>query len=200
MRPERLSQPNPEPVALHDRAIDNLDFIRQTMERAGSFTAVPGWGGIAMGISAIIAAVLAGQEPDQAGWLRVWLMELVVALVLASTTMTLKARRARTSLFGGPASRFAVAFAPPVLAGGALTWALAARNEYELLPALWLLLYGAGVIAGGISSVRVVPLMGGLFFVLGLIALVAPGNLLLAIGFGALHIVFGSIIAWRYGG
>jgi hypothetical protein len=189
-----------EPLPIDARAADNLRFIRQTMERAGSFTAVPGWGGIAMGISAIVAAVLAAQQPDQAGWLRVWLIELVVALLLASTTMTLKARRARTSLFGGPATRFAVAFAPPVLAGGALTAALAWQEVYDLLPALWLMLYGAGVIAGGIASVRVVPLMGGLFFLLGLGALVLPGNLLLGIGFGALHIVFGSIIAWRYGG
>jgi hypothetical protein len=189
-----------EPVPLDARAADNLRFIRQTMERAGSFTAVPGWGGIAMGISALIAAFLASQQPDQAGWLRVWMIELAVALLLASTTMTLKARRARTPLFGGPATRFAVAFAPPVFAGGALTWALAWRGEYELLAAIWLLLYGAGIIAGGIASVRVVPIMGGLFFVLGLLALVAPANLLLAIGFGGLHIVFGSIIAWRYGG
>jgi hypothetical protein len=189
-----------EPVPLDARAADNLRFIRETMERAGSFTAVPGWGGIAMGISAIVAALVAQQQPDQAGWLRVWLIELAVALILASATMTLKARRARTSLFGGPATRFAVAFTPPVLAGGAITWALAARHQYELLPAVWLLLYGAGIIAGGISSVRVVPIMGGLFFALGLVALIVPGDLLLAIGFGALHIVFGSIIAWRYGG
>ena len=189
-----------EPVPIDARAADNLRFIRETMERAGSFTAVPGWGGIGMGISAIGAAIVAERQPDAAGWLQVWLIELFVALLLGSATMTLKARRARTSLFGGPATRFAIAFAPSVLAGGALTWALAERNDYEMLPAIWLLLYGAGVIAGGIASVRAVPIMGGLFFVLGLLALVLPGNLLLAIGFGALHIIFGSIIAWRYGG
>ena len=189
-----------EPVSLDARAADNLRFIRETMERAGSFTAVPGWGGIAMGISAIIAAVLAGKEQDPALWLRVWIIELIVAMLLASATMTLKARRARTSLFMGPARRFAMAFAPPVMVGGVLTWALAWREQFELLPAVWLLLYGAGIIAGGMYSVRVVPIMGGLFFMLGLLALFLPGNLLLALGFGVLHIVFGSIIAWRYGG
>lgn len=191
-----------QPLPIEARAQDNLRFIRSTMERAGAFTAVPGWGGVAMGISALGAAYLANAQTSDAAWLRIWLTELVVALVLASCTMTLKARRARVPLFVGPASRFAMSFAPPVLAGGALTWALAANGQYDLLPAVWLLLYGSGVIAGGVSSVRVVPIMGMMFFVLGVVALlgVISGDLLMAAGFGVLHIVFGSIVAWRYGG
>ena len=189
-----------EPIRVDARAADNLRYIRQTMERAGSFTAVPGWGGVAMGVSALVATYLASQQPDQAGWLRVWMIELSVAVLLAGGAMTLKARRASTPLLIGPGRRFAIAFAPPVLAGGLLTWALATNNQYELLPALWLLLYGSGVVAGGISSVRVVPIMGALFFLLGVAALFVPGTWLLAIGFGGLHLIFGSIIAWRYGG
>jgi hypothetical protein len=186
-------------VAVSDRAADNLRFIRETMERAGSFTAVPGWGGVAMGSSALVAAWLAhGQPAGQ--WLRIWLIELVVAMLLASVTMSLKARRARTSLFTGPARRFALGFAPPVIAGGALTWLLATNGVFEPLPAMWLLLYGSGIIAGGLSSVRIIPLMGALFFVTGIVALFGAGNIMLGVGFGLLHIVFGSIIAWRYGG
>jgi hypothetical protein len=189
-----------QPAAVHDRAAANLDFIRQTMERAGSFTAVPGWGGAAMGASALVAAYLAAQQTDPAQWLRVWLLELVVAVVLASLTMTVKARRARIPLWGGPARRFALAFVPPVLAGGVLTWALASNGNYELLPSVWLLLYGSGIAAGGVSSVRVIPIMGALFFVFGVLAFFLSGNLMLAAGFGGLHLVFGAIIAWRYGG
>ncbi|HEY0673199.1 MAG TPA: hypothetical protein VGD27_13055 [Longimicrobiales bacterium] len=193
-----------EPQPLHARAEDNLRFIRDTMERATAFTAVPGWGGIGMGISAIAAAAWAAQQATGQQWLRVWLLELAVALAVGSTAMLLKARRARTTLMHGPARRFAIAFGAPVLAGGALTWALVQEQQFELLPALWLLLYGSGVIAGGTFSVRVVPVMGCVFFILGLLALlthelIAP-DWWLAIGFGGLHIIFGAIIARRYGG
>ncbi|HEY0809130.1 MAG TPA: hypothetical protein VGD49_03170 [Longimicrobiales bacterium] len=193
-----------EPVRLDARAADNLRFIRDTMERAGAFTAVPGWGGAAMGASAVVAAFLAAQQSEPASWLRVWLIELVAAVLLAGSTMALKAKNSRVSLFGGPARRFALAFAPPVVAGGILTYALATSQQYELLAGTWLLLYGAGIVAGGVASVRIIPLMGALFFVLGVLAIALPANIsrdvLLAVGFGGLHIIFGGIIAWRYGG
>ncbi len=189
-----------QPTPVSDRAADNLRFIRETMERAASFTAVPGWGGVGMGFSALAAAFLAQRQTDPDAWLRIWMIELVAALLIGSVAMIYKAGRARTALFGSPARRFALGFTPAVLAGGALTWALADQAQYDLLPALWLMLYGSGVIAGGLNSVRLVPLMGVLFFMLGLAALFVTGDLMLALGFGGLHVVFGGIIAWRYGG
>lgn len=194
------SQVSTQPTPVSDRAADNLRFIRETMERAASFTAVPGWGGVGMGFSALAAAFLAQRQTDPDAWLRIWMIELVAALLIGSVAMIYKAGRARTALFGSPARRFALGFTPAVLAGGALTWALADQAQYDLLPALWLMLYGSGVIAGGLNSVRLVPLMGVLFFMLGLAALFVTGDLMLALGFGGLHVVFGGIIAWRYGG
>lgn len=191
------------PQPLHDRAIDNLRFIRDTMERAGSFTAVPGWGQVAIGVTALGAAALAARQPGLLPWLVVWLGEALVAVAIGGWAMARKARAGHTPLLSGPARRFGLAFVPPLAAGGLLTVALYFSSQARLIPGAWLVLYGTGVMTGGALSVPVVPLMGLAFVATGAAALFGPaswGNACLAAGFGGLHVVFGLIIARRYGG
>jgi hypothetical protein len=191
------------PTALHERAMDDLRFIRQTMERAGSFTAVPGFGGIGVGSVAIGAAVVAARQPAIEGWLAVWIGAAVVAMVIAGATIALKAKRVGLPLLSGPGRKFLLSFLPPVFAGMVLTAALYRADAFAMIPGSWLLLYGAGVITAGTFSVRVIPVLGVCFMLLGAAALLSPavwGDWFMAAGFGALHIVFGAIIAWRYGG
>ena len=195
-------EPEPPP-ALHRRAMDNLSFIRSTMERATSFTAVPGWGGVVMGLTAIGAAWVAQRQADPRIWLQVWLVEAVIAAGIGVYALARKARLGNTQLLSRPGRRFAMSFTPPLLVGLVLTWALATRLEYGLLPAMWLLLYGTGVVTGGAFSVRIVPLMGLGIMGFGLAALLTPaamGNLWMALGFGVTQIAGGLIIARRYGG
>jgi len=192
-----------EPIALHQRAISDLRYIREAMERAGEFTAVPGWGGVAMGALAIAAAFVGAQQADVERWLVVWLSTAVLAIAAASWSMARKARRAGIALLAGPGRKFALSFLPPVVAGAVLTIALYIAGEAQLLPGVWLLLYGAGVATGGTSSVRIVPIMGLCFMVLGVAALFAPAawhDAFLAAGFGGLQIGFGIAIARRHGG
>jgi len=193
----------PAPLRLHDRAIDDLRFIRETMERAGAFTAVPGWGQIGVGITALIAAVIAARQSTVELWLAVWLGEAVVALVIGGWGLARKAHAANDPILSGPARRFGLSFLPPMVAAGLLTMALYRAGVWESLPAVWLMLYGAGVATAGAFSVRIVPVMGLCFMVTGAVALFGPatwGNWCMAAGFGGLHIVFGGIIARRYGG
>jgi hypothetical protein len=188
--------------ALHARAMDNLSFIRSTMERATAFTAVPGWGGVAMGATALGATSLANDRTPTE-WLAVWLVASALALTIGGTAMVLKARRGGTSVFSYSGRRFVLSYVPPLAVGGLLTIVLVRAGLYSALPGTWLLLYGTGVVTGGAFSVRVVPLMGLCFMALGAIALLLPwawGEWLMAVGFGGLHIVFGLIIARRYGG
>jgi hypothetical protein len=191
---------SPQPLA--ERALDNLRYIRATMERAGSFTAVPGRGQVAIGITAVVAAVVAARQASTLNWLVTWLVEAFVALAIGGWTMVRKARAVNDSLLTGPGRRFGLSFLPPIAVGGLLTVALYLGGERAPIPAVWLLLYGTGVITGGAFSVPVVPVMGLGFLVVGAVALFVPplGNWMLAAGFGGLHIVFGAWIARRYGG
>src|SRR5215212_2093608 len=201
--PQRVPHRPTDDPALHDRAMDNLRFIRQTMERATAFTAVPGWGGVGMGALALVAAAVAETRLTQAEWLGTWLGTAILGLTLGGWAMSVKARRAGTPVFSYSGRRFVLSYLPPMLVGALLTGVLVRAGLYEALPGTWLVLYGTGVVTGGAFSVRVVPLMGLCFMGLGALALFAPptwGNALMAAGFGLLHIVFGVIIARRYGG
>lgn len=191
------------PQPLRDRALDDLRFIRDTMERAGSFTAVPGWGMAAVGLTAIAATWLAARQETAAQWLSVWLGEAVVAIAVGGWALVRKARAARDHLLSGPGRRFGLAFLPPLVVGALLTIALHAAGQARLLPGAWLLLYGTAVATAGAFSVRIVPLMGLCFMALGTAALFAPAAWwpwFTGGGFGALHVLFGTIIARRYGG
>ena len=194
---------HPEPVSLQSHAMDNLKFIRETMERAGSFTAVPGWGGFAMGVSALAASVIAARQSSQTLWLATWLVEGVFAIALGAWSMKRKADRAQVPLLSAPARKFVLSFAPPLLVGALLTLVLYRAGLTGAIPGTWLLLYGTGVVTGGAFSVRIVPVMGLCFMLVGAIALFCPlawGTAFLAAGFGGLHLGFGIIIARRYGG
>jgi hypothetical protein len=192
-----------EPIALGDRAMEDLRFIRQTMEGGAAFTAVPGWGGVGMGLTALAAAALASGQPTAERWILVWTLEALLAVAIGAYAIHRKARRANLPVFSGAGRKFLLSFLPPALAGVVLTVALWQAGADSLLPGAWLLLYGAAVVTAGTFSVKIVPVMGICFMVLGAIALLAmpaAGDLAMAAGFGGLQIVFGVTIARRHGG
>jgi hypothetical protein len=193
----------PTTVRIHDRALDNLRYIREAMESSASFTAVPGYGGVAMGLSALVAAGLASTPALRGQWLPIWVVDAFVAALLGGLATWRKASGQGVELNRGVARRFLLNLMPPIAAAMVMTAVLAAAGDTWVIPGLWLLLYGTGVITGGAFSVRPVPIMGACFMALGAITLVLPAtwaNAMLALGFGGLHLVFGAIIARRYGG
>jgi hypothetical protein len=192
-----------KPIPIDVRAADHLKYIRETMERAAEFTAVPGWGGVAMGFTAVVAALAASRQTSPRAWLTVWLLEAFVAVAIAAPSAATKAHRANSALFSGPGRKFVLSFAPPILVGGLLTVVLFQAGLTATLPGLWLLLYGTAIVTGGAFSVRVVPVMGMCLMALGAIALFAPsnwGDAFMGVGFGALQIGFGFWIARHHGG
>jgi len=206
LRPRPVAEQ--EPPALHARAMDNLRYIRETMESAASFTAVSGWGQCAIGLTALAAAYAAARQsrPDHlvtSAWIKIWLAAAIVSLLISGGTMWLKARARAVPLMARPGRKLVLNFAPPAAVGALLTLALHRAGLTELIPATWLLLYGAGVVTGGAFSVQIVPVMGLCFMLAGAVALVCPlawTNALMAAGFGGLHVIFGVMIARRHGG
>lgn len=199
MYDEVVSAPEP----LSGRAADNLRYIREAMERSSTFTAVPGVGGAAMGIVGLAAAAASRHASSPDRWLLTWLGAAAVAAIIGLATMARKARSAGIPLTGGMSRRFALALSAPFVAGAAITYALWTARAFSVMAPAWLLLYGAGVLTGGMFSVPVVRLMGACFMALGLLALASPAdwnNVWLAAGFGGLQCVFGIYIARNHGG
>lgn len=199
IRPRRDSSPD-----INDRAMDNLRFIRETMEAAGTFTALSGWGQVVMGITAIAAALIAATQAESpTTWLSIWLAEACIAGCISVASMTIKSHAASIPVFSGPIRKLVLSFSPPIAAGSILTVAMHSVGAMGQVPAMWMLLYGAGVISAGTYSVTIVPFMGAAFMLAGVITLIAPASwatAMLIASFGGLHILFGILIARRHGG
>jgi len=200
IRPSRRPEQPPE---MHARAMDNLRFIRETMERAATFTAVSGWGQVVIGLTAVGAGLIAARQTRLSVWLAIWIAEAGIAGGISVASMSIKSHAANMPLISGPARKLVLSFSPAILVGALLTAVFATRGLEWLLPGVWMLLYGASVVSAGSFSVRIVPVMGAAFMVWGGAALLAPADwstAFLVSGFGGLHMLFGVLIARRHGG
>jgi hypothetical protein len=192
-----------EPPALQARAMDNLQFIRDTMEEAASFTAVSGVGIVTVGALAVAASLLVGRLGTARAQVLAWIAVAAVAAFVSALATVRKARAARVPVLSGPGRKLLLSFLPPMVVGALLTAVLFDAQFVGILPGLWLLLYGTAVVAGGAFSVRIVPVMGACIMLVGALALFASpalGNVFMGLGFGAVHLVFGTLIARRHGG
>ena len=203
------SPPGPTPVETKPQAHpeEQLNYIRDVMARTSTFTAVPGWGAVGMGISALIAAMVAvtldAKMETKDAWLLTWMVEAGLGAFIGLVAMIRKAKAANTSLKSGAGRKFIASFVPPLITGAALTVALWHSGKAVLLPGTWMMMYGISTVAGGAFSVRIIPIMGAMFVVAGVFALFLPpvwGDMLMGITFGGLHLVFGILIAKHHGG
>jgi hypothetical protein len=187
-----------QPVSsVHEHAEGQLRVIRAAMERAGAFTAVPGWGGVLMGVVGIVAGVVAGRTHEPREWVLVWLVAAGVAVPVGVAALMHRAQTAGVDLAAGVARRFVLSLATPVAAGVVLSAALLQRESYDLLPTVWLTLYGTGVVLAGVFSIRLITVLGVSFMGLGAAAAFAPwwlATILVVAGFGGLHLLTGSIV------
>lgn len=195
------SQPAP-PLALQERAMADLRFIRETLSTATAFTALSGLAFIAIGVGALLTVAITYEIADPLLKVAAWVADAGVSVGIGALGTVWKAQKTGQSLRSGPFRKFLLGLAPAIFAGAVLTLLAVSVGQYTLLPPLWLLLYGTGLLAAGAYSIRVVPLLGASFLALGTMAALLPatGPILLAAGFGGLHLAFGYVIARHHGG
>jgi hypothetical protein len=192
-----------EPTALHQGAAENLRYIRSTMEAAHTFTTVPGKGCIAMGCIALAAAALDSRPALSSHWLAIWLLAACAAGVTALAFMAAKARAQGISLRRSVTQRFFLTLTPAFVAAAVLTAAMYDSVSRETVAALWLLLYGAGIASSGVYAIRVVWTAGLGFMALGAATLALPPGsapVMLALGFGGIHLILGEVVRRDHGG
>jgi hypothetical protein len=187
-------------VALHSHALSTLNYIRTSIDAAGTF-AVPGSAGIAMGTAGVAATFLSTIHWLSAYWILIWIVAAVGAAAVGSMRIARQSARGELTLYRGPTRKFIFCLCPALLAGAVLTAVLAQVGEARLIPGTWLLLYGCAVLSttlmSAASTARLLGTMGGLFILLGVLAFELPErwhNLILGVGFGALHLIFGVLI------
>ena len=188
------------PIPIESRALGTLAFIRTSIEASGSM-AVPGMAGITMGAIGILAAILASLPATALHWLEIWLIAAPIALAAGAAMMARAAAQSGHARYLGPVRKFLLCLCPALFAGAVLTGVLWRRGATPLIPGVWLLLYGCAVLSASTvtlpRTMRLIGCMGTLFMVLGLLAFMAPARLhtlILGMGFGALHSVFGIVI------
>ncbi|MGA2838578.1 MAG: hypothetical protein ABSG18_00150 [Steroidobacteraceae bacterium] len=188
------------PIPIESRALGTLAYIRTSIESSGSM-AVPGMAGIVMGGIGIVATIVASVPRGAPHWLGIWLVAAAVAFALGGAMMAREAAQSGHARYLGPVRKFLLCLCPALLTGAALTFVLWRAGTTGLIPGVWLLLYGCAVLSASTVTIartmRLICIMGVLFMLLGLLAFAAPPGthtLILGMGFGALHTIFGILI------
>ena len=188
------------PVAIESRALGTLAYIRASIESSSSMD-VPGMAGIVMGVIGMLAAVMVSLPGFAPHWLWIWLVAAAVALLLGGALVARQIAQRGRSRYFGPARKFLLCLCPALFAGAVLTWVLVTVGMSDVVPGMWLLLYGCAVLSAstviGAAVARYVCIMGAAFVVLGMLTFVLPATahvVMLGLGFGVLHIAFGVLI------
>jgi hypothetical protein len=186
----------PEVQRLDSHAAATLRYIRASMEGAVSL-AVPGSAGIALGVLAFITAAISSAPGLSDYWLGIWLGASLIGAGVGGTLVVRESSLRSLRLIGTPLRKFVLCLTPSLFAAVIMTAVLWSSGDLHAIPGTWLLLYGCALITASSATTRTIGVLGGCFALLGLIAFLLPDRLqilMLAAGFGGLHIVFGFVI------
>lgn len=196
----------------------DLESIRQLMERSVKFLSLSGLSGILAGVYALIGTFFAYRilydqqtpfdyhDPDIKAIVIASRLILIAFLVLVTSLATgywlaaRKAKRLGLKVWDAPSKRLVINLAIPLFTGGIFIGILLLRGYYELAAPASLVFYGLALIQASSNLVDEIRYLGYLEILIGLIAAVLPGYGLYAwaLGFGGLHILYGSLMFKKY--
>jgi hypothetical protein len=148
-------------------------------------------------VIALLTAALSSAPGLSDYWLEIWLAASLLGAGVGGTLVVRESSLRSLRLIGTPLRKFVLSLTPCLFAAVIMTAVHWASGNLHAIPGTWLLLYGCALIAASAATTRTIGILGGCFALLGIIALLLPQSLqilLLAAGFGGLHIVFGFVI------
>ena len=201
---------------------NDLASIRNLMERSSKFISLSGLSGVLAGVYALIGAALAYNLLYKGNW-RIYIVpaesgfslfnnSIVVQLLLIAVVVLLlsvgtgvylsykKAKRNGQPLLGRVSRELLFNMNVPLLAGGGLMLILLYRGYFGIIAPASLIFYGLALIGASNFTFTDVKFLGLCEVILGLLAACFPGYGLVfwALGFGVLHIVYGSVMYFKY--
>ena len=192
--------------------INDIAEIRSMMERSSKFLSLSGWAGIMAGLYALAGAYVVytvwGFNPDALFYtspvfpnvVMVAIGILALSLITAIYLSHRKAAQNGEKVWNATSRRLITSMAVPLLAGGILITILIVKEIIGLIAPLTLLFYGLALYNAGHYTIKEVKLMGIVQIALGLVScwFIEYGLLLWAVGFGAVHIIYGIYMYFSY--
>jgi hypothetical protein len=198
---------------------DELTSIRNLMERSSKFISLSGLSGILAGIYALVGAAVAYhllygdsgtydyikhkdslEDIKTISLLFVAILVLIASLLTGAVLTFKKAKRKGQLVWGKTSRALLINMAIPLVSGGLLILILLTRSYYGIVGPASLIFYGLALINASNFTFTDVKYLGLCEIALGLIAACIPGYGLLfwAMGFGVLHIIYGSVMYFKY--
>ncbi|QEC76501.1 hypothetical protein [Mucilaginibacter ginsenosidivorax] len=190
-----------------------LSSIRDLMERSAKFISLSGLSGVMAGIYALIGAFLGWEilTHESVGLLRNDFAVIIQLCIVAFGVLVLsigtgvwlsirKAKKLGQPFWNTGSQRLLINMAIPLVSGGLFTFILIYRGYYGVVAPATLIFYGMALVAGSHYTYSGVKSLGIIEILLGLLCALMPGYGLRcwAIGFGLLHIIYGTVMHFKY--
>ncbi|PWT99056.1 MAG: hypothetical protein C5B52_11275 [Bacteroidetes bacterium] len=205
-----------------NQGLDTLKDIKQMMERSSRFISLSGLSGISAGICALVGAWFASgvlKEHDTVNFhelipghrisvrefidnelFSIALFTFIAALIAAFTFTYIRSKKENIPIWGTTSKRLLWNVAMPMIVGGIFLIRMIQLGYFGLIAPGCLIFYGLALVNASKYTLGEVKWLGYGQILLGIINCWYPGEGIYfwAVGFGVLHIIYGTMMWWKY--